>query len=241
MKNFKKAIPILILIAIVVDLFYVGYKINTTYDKEYYKKDALVEFFEKDKSIYRVLFMPPLGKTNYYARFGIESVTGYHAAKLKIYDDFLKKETNLKHISMLNVKFIVSPFKMELPLATRVNGDAANWFIYRNPHVFNRYFFKDNAELKVLSRDTENVKLMVTSETNQTIIFSEIWYPSWKIYIDHREVENKKFMDLLCSADLPAGISLVELKYEVSSFKYGMFIAFISCSIIVFVLLFRRK
>jgi len=67
---------------------------------------------------FRICPAGPLFAENKFALFGIESVGGYHPAKLKLYEESLAKTENLSSINvlrMLNVGYIVSPAPLGHP------------------------------------------------------------------------------------------------------------------------------
>jgi len=236
----KKNIPYLIIAAVLVDLWFVGYKINKTHDLvDLKQKDEIVRFFEKNPGQYRVAFIPPLNKSNEYAAHGIESVGGYHAAKLRIYHKFLQKPLTLQSLGILNTAFIVSKQKLDvdLPVASMVGGA----YVYVNTQALPRYFLtEEGGKIQVLDRQIEYAKMGVSLSKPQTLVFSEIYYPSWKVYVNNRKVENEIWRNLLCSVRLEAGESLVELKYESTYFKWGMVVCFLSVGIIGFLIIKRR-
>jgi len=237
----KKYIPYIIILAVLVDLWFVGYKINKTHDlQDLRKTDEIVEFFKKHKGVYRVAFVsPPYNQSNIYAVHGIETVGGYHAAKLKIYqENFLDKDISTYSLSLLNVVFIVSKKKIE---GLQLVGTAEGMNIYLNRNILSRYFLSGKGNISVLDRDIEYAKLRVTLNEPQTLIFSEIYCPAWKVYVNGRKVENEIWRNLLCSVQLESGEYLVELKYESSAFTYGVFICFLSVGIIGFLIIKKTK
>jgi len=198
---FLAVVPLISLIPaiVLVDLWVVGYKINKTHDlQDLRKTDEIVEFFKKQKGVYRVAFVsPPFNQSNVYAVHGIETVGGYHAAKMKIYqENFLNKDITTASLSYLNVVFIVSKEEIkELQLV----GTAEGMNIYLNRNLLSRYFLSGSGNISVLDRGIEYAKLKVTLNKPQTLIFSEIYCPSWKVYVDGERVENEIWRNLLCS------------------------------------------
>jgi len=238
----KKYIPCIIVLAILVDLWFVGYKINKTHELvDLRQKDEIVQFFEKQTGVYRVAFLPPLNGTNIYAVHGIESVGGYHAAKLKIYqENFLEKKMTLYALNILNTSFIVSKDEID-NINLSLAGKAGGMLIYKNTHALSRYFLESKGKIQVLDRGIEHAKMRVNIETPNRLIFSEIYYPAWKVYVDGKEVENEIWQDLLCSVPLEAGEHLVELKYTSTYFNVGVLVCFLSVGIIGFLIIKRIK
>ena len=241
-KTSQIKVAYLIVVLLLIDLWFVGYKMNKTKDVIDLRivKNRIVEFFKKQKGLYRVLFVPPLRNTsNFYAVHKIETVFGYHPAKLKIYqENVIDKPQTLEGLSYLNVVFIVSKDKIDgLKLVESVDGV----FIYSNHKANPRYFLEGPGRINLVDRGIEYAKMQVSTEIVQRLVFSEIYYPSWKVYVDGREKKNEIWRDLLCSVELEPGEHLVELKYEATYFQWGVFICFFSVGIIGFLIIRKEK
>ncbi len=73
----------------------------------FFKEDDIIQFLKDDDSIFRIYPIGSLFGESRFAAFGLESVGGYHPAKLKGYNTFLSKTGNAAAIpvlQMLNVK-----------------------------------------------------------------------------------------------------------------------------------------
>ena len=84
----------------------------------YFKDDDIIQFLKDDDSIFRIYPIGSLFGESRFAFFGLVSVGGYHAAKLKDYDTVLSKTGNAAAIpilQMLNVKYLISPQKINHP------------------------------------------------------------------------------------------------------------------------------
>ncbi len=83
-----------------------------------FQPDDITRYLAAQQRPFRIYPAGPLFAENKFALFGIESVGGYHPAKLKLYEEFLAKTENLSSINvlrMLNVGFIVSPAPLGHP------------------------------------------------------------------------------------------------------------------------------
>jgi hypothetical protein len=79
--------------------------------------DDVTDFFQADSSTFRIYPLGNLMNENRWAAFGIESIGGYHAAKLANYEKF-KATTQFRSagiFQMLNVKYLVSTQRFEDP------------------------------------------------------------------------------------------------------------------------------
>jgi len=91
---------------------------NSTIDR-YFQHDQITKILTDDnEKHFRVYPAGVLFSESRILAFGIESVGGYHPAKLKIYNDFLQRTNNagtLPLMRMLNVKYLLSPQPINFP------------------------------------------------------------------------------------------------------------------------------
>ena len=93
----------------------------------FFQVDEIVQFLLTDKSIYRIYPVGGLFGESRFAAFGLESIGGYHPAKLKRYNTFLAKTGNVAAIPvlrMMNVKYLISPQKINHPELSLVKSGA---------------------------------------------------------------------------------------------------------------------
>ncbi len=127
----KKHITKIMLIGIIgtlaiIDLGIVDYKIlqpeqnsgrtsqliNKKAIPRYFQHDKITKFLTEDGTTFRVYPIGPLFSESRLQAFGIESVGGYHPAKLGIYNRFLSNTNNIGTIPlmrMMNIRYILSP------------------------------------------------------------------------------------------------------------------------------------
>lgn len=148
-----------------------GYRIiRPVSERENYKRpDEVIGFLKEDTSYFRIFPAPaaPFGQwshstppfsDNRFMVSGIFSLGGYHAAKLKSYQDvmdqmfasFNRKKVPVQILNMLNAKYIVSMFPLfregsSFPLLRQLGGT----YIYRNESALPRVFIVDR--FRVLS------------------------------------------------------------------------------------------
>ncbi|MBM3421991.1 MAG: hypothetical protein FJY09_01870 [Chlorobi bacterium] len=103
--------------------------------------DDVTGFLASQKGPFRIYPVGPLFGENKFALSGIESVGGYHPAKLRNYEEFLQRTENLSSLAalrMLNVRYVVSPAEVQHPdlepvkqgTLRLVSGDVPAW-VYR--------------------------------------------------------------------------------------------------------------
>jgi hypothetical protein len=81
-----------------------------TYLQRYVQRDQVMDFLAVDTSTFRIFPLGDLMNENRWAAAGIQSVMGYHPAKLANYDRFIQGTGfgSLGIMRMLNVKYLVS-------------------------------------------------------------------------------------------------------------------------------------
>ena len=197
----------------------------------------------KDTSYYRVAnftgnFMNE-NRTSFFHR----SVGGYHAAKLKRYQeliDYQVAKNNMEVFNMLNAKyFIVGEDKFEVN--KEANGNA--WFVSSlipvtsaNEEIImltnldtkkeavirgDKYtgttkFASDSlATISLVKHDLNDLKYFSNATKDQFAVFSEIYYGNgWNAYLDGKLVPHYQVNYVLRGMQVPAGKHTIEFKFE---------------------------
>jgi hypothetical protein len=93
--------------------------ISSSIIDKYFQHDQITKIMTDDsEKLFRIYPAGSLFSETRFRAFGIESVGGYHPAKLKIYNDFLQRTNNagtLPLMRMLNVKYLLSPQPINFP------------------------------------------------------------------------------------------------------------------------------
>lgn len=184
----------------IIDLGIVDYKIvqpapnsgrvsqlvNKNAITRYFQQDKITKFLTEDETAFRVYPIGPLFGESRLQAFGIESVGGYHPAKLGIYNRFLSNTNNISTLAlmrMMNIRYILSPQVINHPdLEHRFtenmltgSGKIQIW-VYRISDSLPRAWFVDEVE--------------VVDENNLwKIILSESFDPSKTAYINEPKTE----------------------------------------------------
>ena len=163
-----------------------------------FQKTPADEQILKDDSHYRVLDLTSGGGR---ASFFHNSLSGYHAAKLKRYDelfDFYIARNNMNVLNMLNTKYIIAEDEKQRPFPY-VNEDANGnaWFV---------------EELREVSSANEEIQALDSLDTKKVAVTTQ--YPPVDIMLD-------KFV-----VDSLASIEIVEyrpnyIKYDSKNLKDG--------------------
>ncbi len=160
------ALQVSLLLLIVIDWWIVDYQpmhmMPMQQQEQSLAATDVVEFLQKDTTTFRILPAWQHSDNNWYAAFGIQSVAGYHPAKLKYYDDirntlynqfsFQSGEhvdaVNWEVLSMLDTKYLVVKLDWKIQssfLEPVFFGQQEA--VYRNNAVFPRAFFVGDSKV----------------------------------------------------------------------------------------------
>ncbi len=117
-----------------------------------FEEDDITGYLSADTtSAYRVYPAGNLFSENKFSVFGIESVGGYHPAKLRLYDEVLRATNNLasiKFLRLLNVRYVLSTLPIEDPQLDlvhqgelRLAGGPSSAVLYRLAGTLPRAWF----------------------------------------------------------------------------------------------------
>ncbi|HOQ49359.1 MAG TPA: YfhO family protein, partial [Candidatus Kapabacteria bacterium] len=149
------AIGLFLLVAI--DLWQVGYRpmevAEKKADKIMFQKTDVINFLLEDKSKYRIAdFSSQI--VNLPAYFRLETVNGYHSAKLRVYQDLLdvanqgstSQVTNPFLWNLLNVKYVITPQQIG-GMQPIFQSQQTGAFVYFNAGYTPRAYFVDSIEV----------------------------------------------------------------------------------------------
>ena len=151
--------------------------------KAYLQEDSVIRFLKSDSSKFRILPLKNLMNSNRWTAFQLESVSGYHPAKLGNYNTFMQ-EVGLMHVGamdMLNIKYLISLEKMEHPLLLPVHEGSLfhvdkyeQAYVYEYKYWKERLFFAKNIELVNVDQVVEKLKLASFSPMEMAYIVEDV-------------------------------------------------------------------
>lgn len=140
-----------------IDLWQVSWRPMEVADKKIdqlaFQKTDVIEFLQQDKTKFRIAdFTSQV--VNSPAYFRLETVNGYHSAKLRVYQDLLdvanqgstSQVTNPFLWNMLNVKYIITPQQLGI-LTPIFQSQQTGAYVYYNPNYVPRAYFVDSVEV----------------------------------------------------------------------------------------------
>ena len=171
-----------------------------------------------------------------------KSIGGYSPAKLARYQDIIERylsKLNMNVISMLNTRFFITPDGVQENYDAFGNCwlvdniewvNSANEEIAAIENVDKHTAYIDNMWLKDMEnpgqydndaygeielaeyRNPGNIVYISYSEAPKMAIFSEVYYKTWKAYIDGQEVTPIRANYVLRALPIPAGKHTIEFK-----------------------------
>ena len=204
----------------------------------------------QDKTLdYRVLNLNANTFNDSRTSYRLKSIGGYHAAKLRRYQDLIDEhisKMNWSVLNMLNTKYIVT--KQGVYPNPDAMGNA--WFV--NSVLFVPTPDDESAALNTLDLHTTAVadekfreiltcepqpsaedKIVLTEYTpnrlsysasvaqDRVAVFSEIYYPhGWHLYIDGKEAEIGRVNYVLRAAVIPAGEHNIQMQFVPDPLKW---------------------
>lgn len=202
------------------------------------------------------------------------SVGGYHAAKLRRYDELIEyhikyemailsatingeREADFSSIpvlNMLNTRYLIIQFS-DGALVPASNPAALGnaWFVNNiqyvdnadqeiqqlydfNPEttaIVNKRFAKQLPDktgygaVKLIKHESNRVEYISQAYQEGTVVFSEIYYPGWKAFIDGRKAEIGRANYVLRALSVPAGSHKIEFIFDPKSIHTTETIAYI--------------
>ncbi len=85
-----------------------------------------------------------------------------------------------------------------------------------------------NNKVDILEDKDEGVVMSVTTDLNKYLVFSDTYYPGWKVYVDGKEKNVIRVNLVQRAVEVTEGVHRVEWRYEPMSFEFGLEISIIS-------------
>lgn len=91
---------------------------STSSVDRYFTSDPVINYLNQQKGDFRIYPTGFLFGESRFRAFGLESIGGYHPAKLKLTNDFIQKTKNVSSFAlmkMMNVHYLISPQEIPFP------------------------------------------------------------------------------------------------------------------------------
>ncbi|MDR1985239.1 MAG: YfhO family protein [Prevotellaceae bacterium] len=217
------------------------------------------QILEDSDPNYRVFNLAVSTFNDASASYYHKSIGGYHAAKLRRYQDLIDKylnRVNISVLSMLNMKYIITPDRSNNnQLLVQRNPDAMGyaWAVdsvrivenadeeiaalgeidLKTTAVVDKRFKNqlenfvsqedDSVTIELADYKINDIKYKVKSETEQIVVFSEIYYNDgltfWEAFIDGQPVQHFRANYVLRALRVPAGEHIVEFVFKPKAYN----------------------
>jgi hypothetical protein len=138
---------------------------------------------------------------------------------------------------------ISTPEKIKNTMQNSVIDYSKTVVLEENIVTNNKYF--DSLSMgKVTINDFQNNSLSCSVSTPKSgvLVFSEIWYPDRKVYVDGVKSKILKANYSFCAVQIPKGTHKVDLKYESEKFTIGLYLMLGAiCLSLVGLILLRKE
>lgn len=106
--------------------------------------------------------------------------------------------------------------------------------IIENKTALDRVRLENGGEVKIIGDGELKLELEVRTETEDRLIVADSVYPAWRAWVNERPVEIETVNINQRAVVVPGGVSKVEMKFDITPFKWGMMVSLICLGVIVF-------
>jgi len=165
---------------------------NTSYLNNQFKPDEIIDFLKQDKTKFRVFSaslsqngLHPEHNNNRFTAFNIESINGYHPAKLSIFESFNSIDL-LNRFKILNVKYLILLNKIpEHPSLKLVkSGNYYSDLTYKNAYVYEYLEFEPRIQF------LEKINTVTSKEDGYKLLNDPLFDISKNSFISSDDSEN---------------------------------------------------
>ncbi|QGY44449.1 YfhO family protein [Maribellus comscasis] len=196
------------------------------------------------------------------------SVGGYHAIKLHRYQDMIEQyisKMNLSALNMLNTKYIITEQGLQVNSAAMGVAwfvDSIKWANNANEEILalNDINVKTTAVIRSESKEDvpsfssnsvsgqgsislddyepDQLSYTINSPEEKLVVFSEVFYPDWKVFIDGKESKLFRANYILRAVVVPKGEHKVEFVFHPDHFYTSQRISQIAFIVLIAALAF---
>ncbi len=95
--------------------------------------------------------------------------------------------------------------------------------------------------ITILNYEPNQISYNINCEEDGIVVFSEIYYPDWKGYVDGQQVDIIQANNSLRAIEITKGNHKIEMKYESKEFVFGQYLAIFGILISVLLIVFSNK
>lgn len=157
-------------------------------------------------------------------------------------------EFDKDRLSLFNVRYFVTSkeiFDTDFQKLGDIDLSENNKiFVYHLRNPVPRFFFKDSSESRLELRSFRNNKIELRTEVDKenSLIFSQIYDPNWKVLINNTPGKVSEVFNGLVKVNLAAGTNNLTFYYDQKAFVAGAAISVFSLlTLVVLFLILNRK
>lgn len=140
---------------------------------------------------------------------------------------FYERFDRFPHFWAVNQVKIVESDKILDVISTTEDNLRELVYLEENPNIdltSNTF----NFDFKIIKYSNDEFEVQTNSDENSILVMSEIYYPSWKAYINEIETKIYQADYALRAIELPKGEHKIRIAYESSTFNLGKWISIIT-------------
>ena len=262
-KNRRMTASVVVSLLLLVDLFAVGkrylnsdhFTTPTKFESQFTKRPVDADILTDTDPSYRVIDLTVSMFNDSHASYWHKNVGGYSPVKMQRYQEFIDKylvseiQTLAAYIN--NSSGTLQEVESSMPYLEGLASMNCRYIIVSDnqkltyPHARGNAWFESStssSDRVVLDSYAPNcLKYTYTSEREQTLVFSEVYYPNgWTLTIDGGEELPISLYEgsddtpegLLRCAVVPAGNHTLQMRYAPASYQLGRDVSLI-CSLIL--------
>lgn len=264
-KN-KKVIYLVVSLFLVENLLLFNFRLSKI-PKLSFSNEALYQFFQNDKDIYRVYCTTYCFNPQLLSKYNVQILNGESPIQQKSTVDYLENAgnyvwqkfavifppyqvwqtdnppvPNASKLGMANVKYVASTYPINEGNYIFLEK-FENIYLYKNSQFSPRFYFENSQEpvyLASYSSNEVNIKFE-RQKTAKTITISESYYPGWVASIVNQkfkvELKDQVFKEVI----VPSDTEDVWLKFQPKSYIMGKTITLGTLTFLLLYLIKKRK
>jgi len=206
-----------------------NYKIMHTEASDRYRFLSGISVYEADRNFLQQV------PSNTNMLYEIYNAGGYDAIELKSYHDFISGIFNgdsiasVDKLDLLNVKYLISLSDFTAENFDKLY-DGPYFKVYKNARALPLFFAsgaKDALDLRISQSswsrkqyDFTNYSVNATVDGDCYFVFSNNYYPGWKVYVDNKTSEIEKCFGIYMGVKLNEGMHDIIFKYQPGNFEW---------------------
>lgn len=229
------------------------------------EKEDIQKYIIQKNTFYRVYDVTTSAFQDNRASGSHRSIGGYHAAKLRRYQDLIERQItkgNMQVLNMLNAKYFITQQGLQVnpsvlgeawfadsviwanspdeEIEALDNFNASKQVVLNTKDKQNIDGFKPKTEgdtIQVISREPDHIVYSSKTSGKRLAVFSEIYYPDWTVLVDGQSAKYLEGNYTLRTMLIPEGEHKIEFIFNPSYYSKANSISMIFYYIIIVLVL----